>query len=408
MRISLPLNTLKLIVSRAAIVVLQVGFIKSYASVLTPKELGIYFYVSTVSYVLNALYFVPLDYHWQSNIAYGREKPLPLMLMLSETKIIVAMAMLTHLVIAAGLIHFALLSPAESIFAFLIALLTFTSISARNLLNNRDASLFVIQMLAVETILKISLFLLLADSFEPVLALLASTVAAIFIEMCLIVWFFKHKVAIDRHTVQQASKRSLFSFGLPISFSAFTNWLQLQGYRPAYVWLGHAETAGLFALIANVGQASMNAVSSVYAQIFLPRLVNTRGEFLKRYLAMAGLCILIAALSYFVIGDYIIALLTKPEYAPLFALAAIGVGIEGCNLLIGAMTMFISMKSATKTLYRSNALAVAAAMVALVFAFVHYPDEPLMIGLSILLSQCVSAGFLFFWGALPHMRVVKA
>ena len=111
MRISLPLNTLKLIVSRAAIVVLQVGFIKSYASVLTPKELGIYFYVSTVSYVLNALYFVPLDYHWQSNIAYGREKPLPLMLMLSETKIIVAMAMLTHLVIAAGLIHFALLSP---------------------------------------------------------------------------------------------------------------------------------------------------------------------------------------------------------------------------------------------------------------------------------------------------------
>ena len=35
MRISLPLNTLKLIVSRAAIVVLQVGFIKSYASVLT-------------------------------------------------------------------------------------------------------------------------------------------------------------------------------------------------------------------------------------------------------------------------------------------------------------------------------------------------------------------------------------
>ena len=100
-----------------------------------PSSLG----VSTVSYVLNALYFVPLDYHWQSNIAYGREKPLPLMLMLSETKIIVAMAMLTHLVIAAGLIHFALLSPAESIFAFLIALLTFTSISARNLLNNRDA-----------------------------------------------------------------------------------------------------------------------------------------------------------------------------------------------------------------------------------------------------------------------------
>ena len=56
--------------SRAVIVGAQLVYVKLYSNFLSNHELGLYFFLNTVSYSLNAFLFVPIDYYQQAKL-YG-------------------------------------------------------------------------------------------------------------------------------------------------------------------------------------------------------------------------------------------------------------------------------------------------------------------------------------------------
>src|SRR3954470_1701630 len=62
------MDTLLAIVSRIVVIGAQLGYVKLYSNRLDNHELGLYFFLFTVSYSLNAFLFVPLDYYQQSKI----------------------------------------------------------------------------------------------------------------------------------------------------------------------------------------------------------------------------------------------------------------------------------------------------------------------------------------------------
>jgi hypothetical protein len=54
--------------ARILVVVLQLGYVKLYTTSLSNYSLGIYALWCTISYILNAAVFVPIDYYQQANI----------------------------------------------------------------------------------------------------------------------------------------------------------------------------------------------------------------------------------------------------------------------------------------------------------------------------------------------------
>ena len=374
---------------------ISLGYIKIYTHYLSLPQLGIFFYLSTISYFLNAVVFVPADLFQQTHISADRSVPIPFAYALGLN----ARAILIAVVFVGGVFIYSLfdknLTGYEVVLAFFLSIFLFFCTSLRALLNNRSHGIFVVFMLMVEASLKVVLFFAIVYTGSASAdALILSNIAALAVEFAIIGYFFYSYEKFDFAGKGTVSNRDFAAFCYPISISAVCNWLQLQGYRLVYVWFGHAEIAGLYATISNIGSVGMSATGQIYSQLFLPRIYQTRGLFIKNFLVLAMAISVVVLLAYAILGPFILGLLTKGGFKPFYKLMLFGVLVEASNLMIGAITAFSGLIGRTGILITSNLIGVVFSVATMGFALVVDPTNPYLTGASLGISQAVTLLFL--------------
>lgn len=384
-----------ILVVRFSSLFIQLGYIKVYTHFLSLPQLGIFFYLSTISYFMNSIIFVPVDYYQQAHIPADPAAPIPFKYMVSlNLRAIFAAAIIGVAVFIYSLFD-KNISLYEVILTVVLSVLLYLCTSLRALLNNRSHGIFVVFMLMIEASLKLVLFFALISGDQASAdMLILSNVAALACEFLFIAYFFCIYEKFDFSATDKASNRELVRFSYPISISAGCNWMQLQGYRLVYVWFGHPDIAGLYATVSNIGSVGMAAGGQIYSQLFQPRIYQSRGLFIKKYLIMAFSISVAAMVSYAVLGPFILGLLTKGDFKIYYKLMLFGVVVEACNLMIGAITAFSGLLKRTNVLIKANLIGVFISVSVVALALYFAASNPYLIGTSVAASQVVILLFL--------------
>jgi len=396
-RVFLFLDKKKLIILlvRFSSLFIQLGYIKVYTHFLSLSQLGIFFYLSTISYFLNAVIFVPVDYYQQTHIPADKDVPIPFRYIVSLN----LRAMISAAIAVAGVFIYSFfdknLTVYEVMITFFLAIFLYLCTSLRSLLNNRSHGIFVVFTLMAEALFKlIFLFLFISGDYASADNLILSNVVALALELAIIIYFFRSFEKFDFLSREKASKKDLAKFCYPISVSAVCNWIQLQGYRLVYVWFGHPDIAGLYATVSNIGSVGMSATGQIYAQLFQPKIYQTRGLFIKKYLAMALSISIVVMVSYAVLGPFILGVLTKGDFKVYYKLMLFGVLVEACNLMIGAIMAFSGLIKRTNILIKTNLIGVVVSVSIMALTLFFDATNPYLTGASTGISQIVILLFL--------------
>ncbi|MBS1157494.1 MAG: hypothetical protein H6R07_3418, partial [Proteobacteria bacterium] len=179
---------------RLVSIALQMAYIKLYSHYLSVAELGVFFYIMTLSYSINALLLVPLDFYQQAKLIkyYTAKLPLRALLVLNAQGLSAAFFLAMTLggaVWVTGHIDFLSL-----VIAYFIAVSTYLCNAFRGFLNNIGHKYLVVFMLVMEVMMRMGLFILLMMfSLSKVHALIISSAVALVIEIGCFFLFFRGK-----------------------------------------------------------------------------------------------------------------------------------------------------------------------------------------------------------------------
>jgi len=374
---------------------LQLAYVKSYTHYLSVTELGYSFYLTALSYALNALILVPADYYQQARLsAYHNAFPVRSVLALNA-RIMLATGVFTG-TIGVPIWIAGKLSFVDLLLILWLALFLYFSTSLRNYLNNRGHSLFTGWMLFIEAALKVVSFLLLFFlGASPIHAFVLSTIIAFLIEVLGLVIFFYMRVPCTQDAASDLGFKSLLRTSSAVSFSAICNWCQLQGYRVVYVWVGLPEIAGLYAAVSNLGTLGMNASSTVFSQMLLPKVYSSKGTYIFQYLKYALMLCFVILLGYFLLGKVLLYVLTKKAFEPYSSLMLFGILVEAGNFLVGAASIYFTIRRTVFHLVAANIAGLFAACLGIAACIVWRPQNYYFLGAALALSQVVVCAMLF-------------
>ena len=334
---------------RVLTIILQFVFLKIYSNYLSIYELGLYYLFMTLSYSFNAFFLVPLDYFQQSKLYLlkNEKKSISSFLPINIFVFKVSVILLVFIEIIIYIIDSSFLLV--GIILVLFALVSYANNLLRGFLNNFEYRRNAIYTLLVESTLKILLFWVAIQFFSASSTLLFFTTTISMIIICLALILILIKKEEFKYTNRNCFKViDIYHFSYPISFGAVINWIQLQGYRILLAPMGHIETVGLYATVANIGQTGMNAASTVYAQLFVPNIYKTNGEYTKKYIGFAILVILFVLFVGMIFSETLVVLLTSNKFAEYSYLIGYGILAESGNLIIGGLSIYLTIHNLTK------------------------------------------------------------
>ena len=348
---------------RILVVVLQLLFLKLYTNNTTLYEIGIYLLLITLSYSLNAFLLVPLDYFQQSKLYELKDEKKSIKsfnhinkTILKISIIILIIAEIVNLIIDLVAENKININNCITIFTIItLSLSTYFVVLLRGFINNLEKRRIAVYTMLFEGVLKIILFLILnhyfnSNSFIILLSLLISSIITL-----LLLYSILKKM--DEYKCQDLKKieyKNIIKFSYPLSIGAVINWIQIQGYRMILVPLGLVETVATFGTISNIGSSGMNAFSMIFAQLFIPNIYKTNGEYLKTYLKNALILILFILIVSFTFSDLIINLLTSESFNKYSSIIIVGVISEGGNFIIGAITVYLTLHNLNKYTIKVN------------------------------------------------------
>ncbi|WP_139176344.1 MULTISPECIES: hypothetical protein [unclassified Janthinobacterium] len=375
---------------------IAVGFayIKMYTNHLPAEEIGKYFYLVTLSYVMNAIIFVPVDYYMQAKLALSG-KDIPFGALWRLNKMVCLLALILCLLVGLPLWYMAKIQATDIAGIYITAVLFYLCNSSRGLLNNRGFKVFVVLMLLFEGLARLGLFFLVAHQGNATSnALLYSSIVAFLIEIVIIGFYSARKLDYNWLDEGIEDYKTVLNNSYAISISAICNLAQLQGYRLMYVWAGAPATAAIYVVVTNLGSAGMGAISSVYSQIFLPKIYASKGEFTLKYIRNALILSLIVGIGAIVTGKYLLMFLTKNDYVEYAHAIGFGVLVEAGNLVIGAATVYLMLNNAAKATIFCNVMAAIGSMAGGYLMMHYFPENAFAIGVPIALSQIFIGLFL--------------
>jgi O-antigen/teichoic acid export membrane protein len=382
--------------SRAVIVGAQLVYVKLYSNILSNHELGLYFFLNTVSYSLNACYFVPIDYYQQSKL-YGYVKNnVSLKSLVIFNRRCVSLAVAATLVSALICSFFQLEYAIYALMAGGLSIAVYLGTALKGALNNLEHRRFIASIMAIEAILKVALFYLFVMVLpRQATTLVLSSIAALLLALAPAVWLAKGLPEFKSGAIERIDSSDVFWFGYPVSIGAAVNWIQLQGYRMILVPLGFAEMVGIYATVSGIGNAGTAAVSSIFGQVFLPKIYKTAGKYTKTYLwhallLITGLCVFCSIFS-----GFLVTLLTKEEFRKFSWLLLYGVIAEGGNFLVGAFSIQLTLISQTKKMLNGTLLCLLSAAGSFGLLFSLKLVNIYTIGLPIILSQVLVTLYLY-------------
>lgn len=378
------------IIARILVIVFQLINVKLYTNHLNAEQLGIYFFLLAVSYSANALLFVPVDYYQQANLAKiistsGGARPL-----LNFNGRLAGLYLCFSVLVVATSVA---IKPSYAVYALLVVVLAFALYAVqalRNTLNNLEYRNCVSVSFVQEAVVKVLTFFFLAKYVEAgeVSLIIAWLIALGLSGSYLFYMTHKHRIFYPA-CVEKIHIKDVFFFSYPFSIGAVCNWLQLQGYRLILVPLGFAEEVGVFATLSSIGSAAIGAVSLIYTQQFTPLLYKTDGQYTTKYLKGAVAVLISVAIVSFVVGEFVVSLLTRPDFVPHWELLLFGVLTDGANLFIGALAIHVTLKDDTRKLIYSSGLGLVS--MAVCFGILYWTTTISIstIGVPLLFSQWV-------------------
>ena len=372
-------------------------FIKIYTNNLATEEIGKYFYLVTLSYIMNALIFVPVDYYLQARLAL-HGKVIPVGGLLKINKIVCLMALALCVIFCLPLLYLGKVQQADIPGIYITALLLYLCNFSRGLLNNRGHKVFVVSMLVFEGAAKVGLFILVSKLIVATAGtLLYTSVLALLLEVLIILLYSSRKIAYSWLDEGIENYKTVFRKSYALSIGAICNLVQLQSYRLTYVWAGVPATAAIYVVVTNLGSSGMAAISSVYSQIFLPKVYSTKGEFTLTYIRNALILTLIVLVGAALTGKYLLLFLTKNDYVEYAQAIGFGVLVEAGNLVIGAATVYLMLNNAAKATIFCNVFATIISVVGGCIALHYWPENAFAIGIPIALSQILITIFLIIY-----------
>lgn len=372
-------------------------FIKIYTNNLATEEIGKYFYLVTLSYIMNALIFVPVDYYLQARLAL-HGKVIPVGGLLKINKIVCLMALALCVIFCLPLLYLGKVQQADIPGIYITALLLYLCNFSRGVLNNRGHKVFVVSMLVFEGAAKVGLFILVSKLIVATAGtLLYTSVLALLLEVLIILLYSSRKIAYSWLDEGIENYKTVFHKSYALSIGAICNLVQLQSYRLTYVWAGVPATAAIYVVVTNLGSSGMAAISSVYSQIFLPKVYSTKGEFTLTYIRNALILTLIVLVGAALTGKYLLLFLTKNNYVEYAQAIGFGVLVEAGNLVIGAATVYLMLNNAAKATIFCNVFATIISVVGGCIALHYWPENAFAIGIPIALSQISITIFLIFY-----------
>jgi len=388
-------NKLVVAILRMVAIVGQVALVKLYTHYLSPAELGRYFFWLAISYFLNALLFVPVDYFQQAEVFHLKRQGHSLGGLLQMNRRMIVVVVLATLLVAGitSAVRIALLPSILS--AIVLSVFLYFSTAVKNFLNNHDDQVLVVLMLVIELPIRVATFLALVKmgAVGPLSPLLSTSVAYLLTTIAVLYRVRFH--ACTFHGNPKAIGDGLLAkFCAPISLAAIMNWLQLQGYRLVLVPLGYAESVGLYATTAQIGTNGMNAAGTIYQQIYMPKIYQTHGKYLRKYLLGLAGALAVVLLVSITFRRLIVQLLTNGRFAAYSSLILYGILTEAGNFLISALVVRLTIDHNTKVQVNANAIAVVAVAALFVALYLGHALSVYTIGLPLVLAQVIVFSYL--------------
>lgn len=380
---------------RCLTIFIQLLFIKYITNIVGVDKLGIYYFLSTLSYTLNAIILVPLDYFQQTNLYKYINEGFSLKIYTAINKKI---GFLIFLLVIIGNILFLLFKcqyHIEFTVVVLLSLCTYLSLLLRGIVNNLEYRRWAAYNLLLESILRIAYLVLLFYVFStaPVIILIALLLASITVIVCLY-FFVKRLPQYKTGKMKNIDLKYIWKFSYPLSIGSVINWIQLQGYRILLVPLGFSEIVGFYATVSNIGNSGMSICATIYNQLFLPDLYKSKGRFFSKYIKYALLIILIVIVISMSLKDFIVITLTKDMYLNYSYLIFFGILTEGGNFLIGNFTAYLGICNSTSKALKASFVGVSVFILLFVMMLFTHTVYISTIGIPIVVSQIVIVGYL--------------
>jgi O-antigen/teichoic acid export membrane protein len=382
---------------RVFVVICQLIFLKIYTHYTSLYELGIYIFLFTISYSLNAFVLVPLDYFQQSKLYKLREDSYSLKSYYPLNKLVLLFG-LTILITSCSICLF--INPAFCFLAFLVICLSISTYFVnllRGFINNFEHRRKAIYSLLFETTFKVLFLLIYIHFFRSSAKTILSAMFSASLLTFIVLFYLLNMLDEYRNDKRLViSLKSVFSFSAPISIGAVTNWIQLQSYSLILVPLGFVEAVGIFGTLANVGSSGMNACSTVFSQLFVPTIYKSHGKYINTYLRNALLAIVFVLVFSTFSSKIIVELLTKKYFSSYSLVIVYGILTEAGNFIISACIIYLTIHNLTKSTTKVSLSGLVVFFLSFFFMYLCKNINVYTLGIPMVLTQIAIGASLYF------------
>lgn len=367
-------------------ILLGLTYIKYYTNALSVDQVGVFFYLGTLSYLLNALVFLPVDSYMQSRLSSIGVLPWRTIEQLVGVTLLIGLGVCVFFSVPFVILN--KLSVLDIPLLYGLASLLYLCTSLRNLLNIRGQAIFSAGMIFLESTARLIAFIFtVAILGASARTLILSSIIALAIEFILLLWQ-THR-SLQQSTIEERLDHPLkiLRTASTLAGGALSNTAQLQAYRILFPAAGYATTVATLGVTANIGGVAMSTFAQVYSQLFLPRLYQSRGASIGQYVGWgtamgAGLLAVALPMSNFLVRN-----LTHAEYVPYASAVGIGIVIEACNMLIGAFCVYLTINGRTGSLFLFQFVGAALSLTGCIGLLGIAPNNPLALGMVVAISQ---------------------
>lgn len=389
---------------RITIIAAQILFVKLYTHYYSASQLGVYFFWQTISYSFSAIIFVPLDLFQQAKLHTYVTQNNTLLSFLNVNTFIIKWLCILFFIISVSAYLITNKWYVGPLLSAVMAISIYLSQTLRNTCNNLDYRVIATVFGALDSILRFVLLFLYVKIFtpDPLGIIVTTSGAGIIVAIFLSIIFHYKKIWGDGPAVSPKLSE-MVTFIWPISISAVMNWLQIQGCR-FLVPFGYSEVVGIYATVASVGSAGMLSLSSIMQMIFLPSVYKTRGNYTNTYLIISLSSILFVIAVSIPLATVIVRLITNVHFVSYAYCIMFGILIEGGNLLLGGMGVYLQIHNATKYILYISIIGFFVSAIFLSGLLFMKLITPYTIGLANVTAQVVAVIALYLYYRLSVAR----
>lgn len=377
-------------------ILVGLAYVKYYTNALSVDQVGAFFYLGTLSYLLNALVFVPVDSYMQSRLSSIGELPWRTIEHLVGVTLLIGLGVCVFL--SAPFVALNLLTVSDVPLLYGLASLLYLCTSLRNLLNIRGQAIFSAGMIVLESTARLLAFIFaVATLGASARTLLMSSIVALAAEFMLLLWQARRSLQLSPAEERLDHPAQILRTVTTLAGGALSNTVQLQAYRVLFPAAGHAGTVATLGVTANIGGVAMSACAQVFSQLFLPRLYQSRGASIGQYAGWAaavGVGLLAVAMP---MSDFLVRYLTNAEYVPYASAVGIGIVIEACNLLIGAYGVYLTIHGRTGALFHFQLAGAVLSLAGCIGLLAMAPNNPWALGIVVAVSQLLVTSALAYY-----------